>query len=234
VWLTSVLALALLGPASAQPRARAPIAESPELAILQAPVIVTVGGAAQLVYEMHITNLGRAAIALTRIEVIDAGGNTALGELGDAKLAAALAQPGAAVAAAPADTPHAGPRPPVALENASGNHVVLDLGAGRFAVYEHLKPGSVRVKPGARVRRGDVIAALGNTGSSSGGPHLHLHVSNANATLAAEGLPYVFDAFEVLGEYRFASGKTPAAVMPSARSGKLRGELPAPLAVVRL
>ncbi len=34
------------------------------------------------------------------------------------------------------------------LENADGNHVVLDLGDGRYAFYAHLKAGSVVVRAG--------------------------------------------------------------------------------------
>jgi murein DD-endopeptidase MepM/ murein hydrolase activator NlpD len=79
--------------------------------------------------------------------------------------------------------------------------VALDLGAGRFAFYEHLQRGSVRVKQGQKVRRGDVLARLGSSGSSSIGPHLHFHVADANHTLAAEGLPFVFRNFTVLGEF---------------------------------
>src|SRR5690606_25712205 len=63
-----------------------------------------------------------------------------------------------------------------ALADASGNYVALDLGNGRHAFYEHLEPGSVRVAPGQRVRRGEVIAALGFTGDTTG-PHLHFHVA---------------------------------------------------------
>jgi hypothetical protein len=59
----------------------------------------------------------------------------------------------------------------VPLENVSGNFICLDLGDGRFAFYEHLKMGSLHVKPGDRVTRGQVFASLGNTGSSSAGPH---------------------------------------------------------------
>ena len=90
---------------------------------------------------------------------------------------------------------------PMAPEIASGNYVSLDLGNGRFAFYEHLRHGSVLVKAGDRVTRGQVIARLGNSGSSSIGPHLHFHVADANATLAAEGLPFVFREFDVLGYF---------------------------------
>jgi murein DD-endopeptidase len=87
--------------------------------------------------------------------------------------------------------------------------VSLDLGGGRFAVYEHLKPGSVRVRLGDRVRRGEVVGQVGFTGDSTG-PHLHLHVGDTAAPLAAEGRPFVFARFEVLGRYPeiAAMGKT--------------------------
>ena len=46
-----------------------------------------------------------------------------------------------------------------------------------------------------------MLAKLGSSGSSSIGPHLHFHVANANQTLAAEGLPFVFRNFTGLGEF---------------------------------
>lgn len=123
----------------------------------------------------------------------------------------------------------------IALEIASGNYVTLDLGQGRHAIYEHLEHGSIRVRPGERVRRGQVIARLGNTGSSSSGPHLHFHVSDANATLAAEGLPYVFRSFEVLGAFETIAAATSDArwqpALPGTGGARTR-ELPAPNVVV--
>lgn len=87
------------------------------------------------------------------------------------------------------------------LEDAPGNHIVLQLDDHRFAVYEHLKPGSIRVSVGSRVRRGQIIAALGFTGDSTG-PHLHFDVANGPEPLNAEGLPFVCTQFNLIGRYK--------------------------------
>ena len=115
-------------------------------------------------------------------------------------------------------------------EDAAGNYVALDLGGGRFAVYEHLKPGSIKVRRGQRVRRGDVIGQLGFTGDSTG-PHLHLHVGDAASPLAAEGLPFVFEGFEVLGRYADIS-KMGQTRWEADGAGRRQDERPGPNAVV--
>src|SRR5690606_18245046 len=86
------------------------------------------------------------------------------------------------------------------LDDASGNYVSLDLGDGHYMHYEHLQPGSLRVRPGDRVERGQVIAALGYTGDSNG-PHLHAHLSTGARPLAGEGVPLEFLRYELLGTY---------------------------------
>ena len=78
---------------------------------------------------------------------------------------------------------------PITLETVGGNYVVLDLGGGRFAFYAHFQPGSLRVKTGDRVKRGQVIGLVGNSGNSTE-PHLHFHVSDGVSPLGSEGLPY--------------------------------------------
>jgi hypothetical protein len=82
----------------------------------------------------------------------------------------------------------------------AGNYVALRLPDGRFAFYEHLKKGSIKVAVGDRVATGDVIGALGFSGESTG-PHLHFHVANGNSPLDAEGLPFEIRRFRVLGSY---------------------------------
>jgi murein DD-endopeptidase len=88
------------------------------------------------------------------------------------------------------------------LMTVAGNHVVIDIGDGRYAFYAHLIPGSLRVRAGDRVRRGQVIGRVGNSGNSTE-PHLHFHVVDGiapgTATLGAEGVPYAIEQFEVVG-----------------------------------
>ncbi|MEB3290069.1 MAG: M23 family metallopeptidase [Leptolyngbya sp.] len=55
-------------------------------------------------------------------------------------------------------------------ERGYGNHVKIDHGHQYETLYAHLSQMTVKI--GDRVRRGDVIGHLGNTGRSSG-PHLH-------------------------------------------------------------
>lgn len=90
---------------------------------------------------------------------------------------------------------------PITLETVGGNHVVIDIGGGHYAFYAHVKPGSLRVKLGDRVKRGQVIALVGNTGNSTE-PHLHFHVSDGISPLGSEGVPYRLDSFEVVGHCR--------------------------------
>jgi Peptidase family M23 len=82
--------------------------------------------------------------------------------------------------------------------HADGNAVFLRLGDGRVVFYAHMIPGSLTVKLGDRVVRGQVLGKVGNSGNSSA-PHLHMHVVDRNRIFAANGLPYVFSRFDVTG-----------------------------------
>lgn len=87
---------------------------------------------------------------------------------------------------------------PITVESAPGNYVIVDLGNGYFSFYAHLKTNSIRVKVGDRVRIGQVLALLGNSGNSDS-PHLHFHICDGNSPLGAEGMPYVLDFFQMQG-----------------------------------
>ncbi len=85
------------------------------------------------------------------------------------------------------------------LQNVNGNDIVIDLGGGVYAFYAHLQKDSVRVSVGDKVRRGQVLAKLGNTGNTSG-PHLHFHLMEGPSVLCSNGIPYTIDSFAMAGQ----------------------------------
>ncbi len=92
-----------------------------------------------------------------------------------------------------------------------GNCITLKMDNGYYAFYAHVKPGSLKVKTGDKVKRGQVIGLLGNSGHSFE-PHLHFHVTDKPEILSGNGIPYVIDGFKLLGEAkkldRYATNKS--------------------------
>ncbi len=85
------------------------------------------------------------------------------------------------------------------LAQYGGNHVVQDIGGGRYAFYAHLQPGNpLNLAMGQQLRRGQVLGKLGNSGNTSA-PHLHFHVMDRTDPLAANGLPFEFETFTLEG-----------------------------------
>jgi murein DD-endopeptidase MepM/ murein hydrolase activator NlpD len=74
-------------------------------------------------------------------------------------------------------TPIIAPATSVVMEAGSskqmGRYLKLDHGRGYTTSYSHLS--RINVKPGDRVKRGQVLGLMGNTGNSSG-PHLHYRI----------------------------------------------------------
>jgi hypothetical protein len=91
-----------------------------------------------------------------------------------------------------------GPPAPVSTEAIGGNMLVVDIGGGAFAFYAHLQRGSLKARLGDKVKAGQVLGLLGNTGNSTA-PHLHFHLMDGPSPLNSEGLPYVFRRFTSSG-----------------------------------
>lgn len=80
--------------------------------------------------------------------------------------------PGEGVVEEVVDDVHDNPVGEVNLQQNWGNTIVIKHQDGLYSKLSHLKKGTVSVKPGDRVKEGQVIARVGNSGRS---PYPHLH-----------------------------------------------------------
>jgi murein DD-endopeptidase len=117
-------------------------------------------------------------------------------------------------------------------DRASGNYVALEIGSRKFAIYEHLKPRTIIVSRGQRVRKGDVIGAVGFTGDSTG-PHLHFHVADCASPLRCEGVPFAIRGMTEIGRYENIASLGKARWNSRRPRGALGAEWPGSNVVVR-
>jgi hypothetical protein len=120
----------------------------------------------------------------------------------------------------------------ITLQEADGNSVIIDIGGGLYMLYAHMQAGSITLAEGQRVKRGDPIGLVGNSGNSSA-PHLHFHVMDGPSPVTSEGVPYVIDNFEITGQItsteafdQFENTTQPLPVQATPADGPHRDELP--------
>jgi len=109
-----------------------------------------------------------------------------------------------------------------------GNFVIVDIGHSHFAFYAHFQPNTLKVHKGDKVRRGQVLALLGNSGNSDA-PHLHFGIEDGPLPFVSNGVPFVFSSFTTTGAVTnsfddIAAGA--AAQIGPARAGPHHNELP--------
>lgn len=71
----------------------------------------------------------------------------------------------------------------------TGNHLIIDIGDGTYAMYAHVQRGSLAVRAGDRVRAGQVVGRCGNSGNSTE-PHVHFQLMDHPDMDVARGLPF--------------------------------------------
>jgi Peptidase family M23 len=80
--------------------------------------------------------------------------------------------------------------------NPAGNYVSIKIAADRFVFLAHFQRGSIVVKSGDRVARGQVLGKCGNSGNSDL-PHIHLHIQDQAAFNSGLGQMPVFEGIDV-------------------------------------
>jgi hypothetical protein len=90
-------------------------------------------------------------------------------------------------------------------QHPAGNHVVIRATADRFVFLAHLQRGTVSVKAGQQIKRGQPLGLCGNSGNSDF-PHIHMHVQDKPELNAGQGQNPVFANINVeLSGKRFSN-----------------------------
>lgn len=92
--------------------------------------------------------------------------------------------------------PEPPPIPPIA--DTVGNYVIIKASPTAYLLYAHMKPGSIAVKVGDKVMKGQKIGLIGTTGNSTT-PHLHFQILTTPTFFPTDSTPYVFEAFDLVG-----------------------------------
>lgn len=82
----------------------------------------------------------------------------------------------------------------------AGNYIIINIGNGHYAFYAHCHTHSIKVKVGDRIKEGDPIALLGNSGNSDA-PHLHFQICDAPDFFFSRGLPFVLKKYTKIAEF---------------------------------
>jgi murein DD-endopeptidase MepM/ murein hydrolase activator NlpD len=77
------------------------------------------------------------------------------------------------------------------MSTPAGNVVIVDHGNNQFGYYSHMKPNTITVREGGKVKAGDFLGEAGNSGDSLE-PQIHFHVMNLANPDEADGIPAVF------------------------------------------
>jgi hypothetical protein len=92
----------------------------------------------------------------------------------------------------------------------AGNHVMIDHRNGEFSLLCHFRSGSIRVKAGQNVERGDLLGEMGHSGMGSGLVHVHYELRDGADLRNAEGLPARFEGFRRAGAKEPETGRVEA------------------------
>ncbi len=106
-----------------------------------------------------------------------------------------------------------------------GNYILIRHAQGEYSLLAHLQPGSINVKVGETVKRGQGIARCGNSGNSSE-PHLHFQLQNGVSFTCSAGLPITFTDVAAASVPNYAAmDPRPVPPMPAQPGHIARGQL---------
>lgn len=81
----------------------------------------------------------------------------------------------------------------------AGNYIITKYDDGVYAALCHLQNGSIQVSIEQKVKKGEFIGRIGNSGNSYA-PHLHFQLMDSDDIKIAKGIPCAFEQYEIYQE----------------------------------
>ena len=96
------------------------------------------------------------------------------------------------------------------IQSVTGNYIIIKYDDHIYAAFAHLKYGSVKVRIGQKVKKGDLLGCIGHSGNSFF-PHLHFQLMDSDDMCSAKGIPCAFANYEVFknGEWETITNGIP-------------------------
>jgi peptidase M23-like protein len=88
-----------------------------------------------------------------------------------------------------------------------GNHLIIDHGNGEYSLLAHFQHGSLAIKPGDRVARGQLLGKMSRSGMGSTLVHVHYELRTTPDLFDADGLPTTFEGFRRVGSAKPEKGR---------------------------
>lgn len=97
------------------------------------------------------------------------------------------------------------------IQSFAGNYIIMECSTDKFAAFAHLQEGSIIVKVGQNVKKGEMLGRVGHSGNSTA-PHLHFQLMDRSDILSAKGIPIVFERYEIFedGEWITVMNEIPS------------------------
>ena len=84
----------------------------------------------------------------------------------------------------------------------TGNYIIMEIEENKYAFFAHFQNGSITVKLGDTVKKGQILGKVGHSGNSTA-PHLHFHIMDSIDLLTAKGIPCIFEKYEIFKDNRW-------------------------------
>jgi murein DD-endopeptidase MepM/ murein hydrolase activator NlpD len=81
-------------------------------------------------------------------------------------------------------------------KDAAGNYIIMKCDVNLYALFAHLQNGSITVRKGEKVKKGQILGRVGHSGNSTA-PHLHFQLMDNDDPKMANGIPCAFESYEI-------------------------------------